>query len=195
MKTKSLMCVTCLAVSGLLTMSMAQDSSAANAAHTGKPKLSMADQKFVKDAAQGGMAEVELGNLAVQKASSDEVKKFGQRMVDDHSKANDKLKEVASQEGLTLPESPNAAQKATKTRLSKLSGDQFDKAYMNNMVKDHKQDVADFQKESSNGHDEAIKDFASQTLPTLQDHLKEARSIAPKATQARATGTMGASHQ
>ena len=91
-------------------------------------KMSMTDQKFVKEAAQGGMAEVELGQLAVQKASNQDVKKFGQRMVDDHGKANDKLKEIASIKGITLPASPDAKQKAMKERLSKLSGEQFDKA-------------------------------------------------------------------
>ena len=80
--------------------------------------LSPADKRFVKEAAQGGMAEVELGQLAVQKASSDDVKKFGQRMVDDHTKANDKLKEVASSEGITLPQGLNAKDEATKDRLS-----------------------------------------------------------------------------
>jgi putative membrane protein len=131
------------------------------------------------------MAEVELGQLAVQKASSDDVKKFGQRMVDDHSKANDKLKEVASNEGITLPAEPSAKQKATKMRLSKLSGDAFDKAYMKDMLQDHKQDVAAFQKESSTGKDSGIKNFASETLPTLQDHLKDAETITPKVTQAK----------
>jgi putative membrane protein len=147
--------------------------------------LSAADQKFVKEAAEGGMAEVELGRLAVEKASSDNVKKFGQRMVDDHSKANDKLKEIATSKGVTLPESPNAKQRATKARLEKLSGNEFDKAYMKDMLKDHKQDVADFQKESKTGKDSDVKNFASQTLPTLQDHLKNAESITPMVTQAR----------
>jgi putative membrane protein len=147
--------------------------------------LSASDQKFVKEAAEGGMAEVELGRLAVEKASSDNVKKFGQRMVDDHSKANDKLKELASSKGVTLPDAPNAKQKATKARLEKLSGDQFDKACMKDMLKDHKQDVAAFQKESNSGKDSDVKSFANQTLPTLQDHLKSAESITPTVTQAR----------
>ncbi|MGO8794705.1 MAG: DUF4142 domain-containing protein [Candidatus Sulfotelmatobacter sp.] len=142
--------------------------------------MSAADQHFVKSAAQGGMAEVELGQLAVEKASSPEVKKFGQRMVDDHTKANDQLKQVASEKNITLPETLDAKDEATKQKLSALSGDQFDRAYMSDMVKDHTQDVAEFRKESNGGQDEAVKNFASTTLPTLESHLKEARQIEPQ---------------
>ncbi|HEY6765570.1 MAG TPA: DUF4142 domain-containing protein [Candidatus Sulfotelmatobacter sp.] len=154
-------------------------SSASDSNMRSKNMLSTADKKFVQDAAQGGMAEVELGKLATEKASSEDVKKFGQRMVDDHRKANDQLKEVASSEGIQLPSKLSAKDEMTKSRLSKLSGEQFDKAYMADMVKDHKQDVADFQRESTSGKDPAVKDFASKTLPTLQDHLQEAQKLAP----------------
>jgi putative membrane protein len=145
-----------------------------------KSNLSLSDKKFVRDAAQGGMAEVELGKLATEKASSDDVKKFGQRMVDDHTKAADQLKQVASSEGIQLPQALSAKDKMTEERLSKLSGEQFDKAYMADMVKDHTQDVTEFQHESHSGKDAAVKNFASQTLPTLEDHLKQAKEIAPK---------------
>lgn len=165
------------------TDSMSDSShSQSSASMSSKPgsSLSLGDKKFVHDAAQGGMAEVELGKLATEKASSDDVKKFGQRMVDDHTKAGDQLKQVASSEGIQLPQGLSAQDKSTKERLAKLSGEQFDKAYMADMVKDHTQDVLDFQHESRSGKDPAIKDFASQTLPTLQDHLKQAKQIAPK---------------
>jgi putative membrane protein len=138
------------------------------------------DTAFVDKAARGGLAEVELGQLAVQKASSDDVKKFGQRMVDDHTKANDELKQVAAQEHMDLPQQMNAKDKATKARLEKLSGKQFDRAYMNNMVKDHQKDVTEFERESKMAKDPAVKGFAEQTLPTLREHLKEAEQIAPK---------------
>jgi putative membrane protein len=141
--------------------------------------LSASDKKFVLGAAKGGMAEVELGKLATEKAASDDVKKFGQRMVDDHTKANDQLKQVAQQEGIQLPTGLSSKDEMTKERLSKLSGAAFDKAYMNDMVNDHVKDVADFQKESTSGKDPAVKSFASQTLPTLQSHLQEAKRIAP----------------
>jgi len=168
-----------IAQSGSMSDSSNAQTSASMSSKSGS-NLSLGDKKFVHDAAQGGMAEVELGKLATEKASSDDVKKFGQRMVDDHSKAGDQLKQVASSEGIQLPQGLSAKDKATKERLSKLSGEQFDKAYMADMVKDHTQDVVGFQHESRSGKDPAVKDFASQTLPTLQDHLKQAKEIAPK---------------
>ncbi|PYV89048.1 MAG: hypothetical protein DMG90_12705 [Acidobacteria bacterium] len=108
------------------------------------------------------------------------MKKFGQRMVDDHSKANDQLKQLASSKGIDVPSELNAKDKATKERLSKLSGEQFDRAYMQDMVKDHTKDVSEFQHESKSGKDSEIKNFASQTLPTLQEHLTQAKTVASK---------------
>jgi putative membrane protein len=157
-----------------------QDSSKSASSASGSSQLSAADQTFVKKAAQGGMAEVELGKLATQKASSEDVKKFGQRMVDDHTKANDQLKQIAGNKGVTLPTDLNSKDQAMKERLSKLDGEKFDQAYMKNMVRDHTKDVSEFRKESTSGTDSDLKSFASQTLPTLEDHLKEAKNIAPK---------------
>jgi len=172
-----------LAQTGSMSDGSNSQSSASMSTKTGS-NLSASDKNFIRDAAQGGMAEVELGKLATERASSDDVKKFGQRMVDDHTKAGDQLKQVASGEGVQLPQGLSVKDKLTKERLSKLSGEQFDKAYMADMVKDHTQDVADFQRESQSGKDPAVKDFASQTLPTLQDHLKQAKEIAPKTPSA-----------
>jgi len=157
-----------------------QDSSKSASSASGSSQLSAADQTFVKKAAQGGMAEVELGKLATQKASSEDVKKFGQRMVDDHTKANDQLKQIAGNKGVTLPTDLDSKDQALKDRLSKLDGEKFDQAYMKNMVRDHTKDVSEFRKESTSGKDSDLKSFASQTLPTLEDHLKEAKNIAPK---------------
>ena len=145
------------------------------------------DSTFLKKAAQGGLAEVELGQLATQKASSEEVKKFGQRMVDDHTKANEQLNQVAAEKKMDLPQTLDAKDKATKARLETLSGEQFDKAYMRDMVNDHQKDVAEFEHESKMAKDPAIKSFAEQTLPTLREHLKEAEKIAPKQQQAERT--------
>ena len=131
-------------------------------------------------AAQGGMAEVELGQLAEQNASSQAVKDFGKRMVDDHSKANDQLKQLASQKGVGLPTGLDAKDQTTKDRLSKLQGDAFDKAYMQDMVMDHKKDVAEFKHESMSAQDPDLKSWAGETLPTLQSHLQEAEKIAPQ---------------
>jgi putative membrane protein len=140
-------------------------------------QLSPSDKQFVMKAAQGGLAEVQLGQLAAQNGNSDRVKQFGQRMVDDHSKANDQLKQVAQQKGVTIPTELSAKDQAEKDRLSKLKGDAFDRAYMKHMVMDHKTDVAEFQKEAKSGKDNDVKNFASQTLPILQDHLKEAQQV------------------
>jgi putative membrane protein len=135
------------------------------------------DQKFLREAAEGGLAEVELGKLATEKGSSEEVKKFGQRMMEDHTKANDELKQLASSKGVNLPDQLSTKDRLLKEHLSKLSGPNFDRSYMENMVKDHKKDVADFARESNGAKDPDVKQFASKTLPTLKDHLKEAEGI------------------
>jgi putative membrane protein len=134
-------------------------------------KMSSADTKFMKEAAMGGMEEVELGKLAAQKASDPNVKSFGQKMVDDHSKANDQLQQLATQKGVTLPTGMSTSQKNDMAKLDKLSGATFDKAYVSMMVKDHKKDVAEFKKESTSAKDSDLKSWAGTTLPTLQEHL------------------------
>ena len=134
--------------------------------------LSAADKKFATAAAQGGIAEVKLGELAAKQGSSEKVKEFGQKMVDDHGKANDDLKSVATGKGLTLPTEPNAEQKATMARLSKLHGAAFDSAYIKAMKMDHKMDVAAFKKESTTGKDSEIKGFATRTLQVVEGHYQ-----------------------
>jgi putative membrane protein len=120
---------------------------------------------------------VQLGQLAAQKASNPEVKAFGQQMVDDHSKANDKLKSVAAQENMSLPTTLDAKDQKLMTKLQGLSGPDFDRAYVKAMVKDHEEDVKEFQKEADKGKDPQIKNFASQTLPVLQQHLSKIQSL------------------
>lgn len=120
------------------------------------------------------------GKLAQNKASNEAFKDFGRRMVDDHSKANDHLKNLASQKNVSVPDSMNAKDQALYDRLSKLSGDQFDREYTRAMVKDHEEDVAQFRKESKAARDSDVHAFASQTLPTLQDHLNMARDNSAK---------------
>lgn len=135
------------------------------------------DHSFVKEAASGGMAEVKLGQLAEQNGSSKAVKEFGSRMVADHSKANDQLKEAASRDNINVPAAMSQKDQATYERLSKLSGREFDKAYAATMVKDHREDVAAFKKEATAGTNTGIKQFASETLPTLEEHLKMAEAM------------------
>lgn len=144
-------------------------------------KMSMsADSTFAMKAASGGLTEVTLGKMATEKASSQSVKDFGQKMVDDHTKANDELKSIASSKNMTLPTSPNAKDQATIDKMSKLSGKDFDKAYVKDMVMDHKTDITLFQKEANSGTDPDVKSFASKTLPTLQEHQKMINDIASK---------------
>src|SRR5205807_8479023 len=119
------------------------------------------DKKFVKDSALGGLTEVELGKLAAQKGSSDAVKQFGQRMVDDHSKANDQLKEVAGKSNIEVPAALDSKHQSRVDKLAKLSGPEFDKAYLKDQVKDHQRDVSDFKSEAQNGSDPNIKQFAT----------------------------------
>ncbi len=135
------------------------------------------DKKFVKEAALGGLTEVELGKLATQKASSEQVKQFGQKMIDDHTKANDQLKEAASKDNIPVPDTLDAKHQSQVDKLSKLSGEQFDKAYIKNQVKDHETDVREFSAEAQGGSDPNIKAFASSTLPVLQQHLDMVKNL------------------
>jgi putative membrane protein len=136
-----------------------------------------ADSEFAKKAAQGGMAEVKLGNLAASQGADPKIKEFGQRMITDHSKANDALQAAAKEENISLPEQPSKQQQAEADRLAKLHGAAFDKAYAKLMLEDHKKDVAEFKKEANSGKDSAVKSFASATLPKLEEHLRMAPDL------------------
>jgi len=136
------------------------------------------DASFFKQAAEGGMFEVDAGNLAQQKSSNQAVKDFGAMMVKDHTAANQKLQSIAASKNITLPTSASMKQMATKGKLDVLSGDTFDKSYIKSQVAAHEQTVALFQKEIATGKDPDAKAFASQTLPTIRAHLKAIRSIA-----------------
>jgi putative membrane protein len=146
----------------------------------GAAQMPTTAKDFVEDAARDGAAEVALGKLAVAQAESRDVKQFGQRMVDDHTKANQELTSIASTKGITVPSQPNAKQKATMDRLSKLSGAEFDRAYMQEMMKDHDHAVAAFRTFSERGDDPELKQFAEKTLPTLQEHERLAETTAGK---------------
>jgi len=164
---------------------------------TAKTGGAASDKMFVTKAAEGGLAEVQLGQLAADHASSEDVKKFGQRMVSDHGKANDELKTLAQQKNITLPTELGAKDKALHDRLEKLSGAAFDRAYMQHMLTDHRKDVNEFKHESTIGKDPDVKAWASKTLPTLEEHLKQAedttKAVGTSGTATRATkkGTRG----
>src|SRR5437773_7993569 len=135
------------------------------------------DYKFALEAAQGGLLEVKMGELAKQKGSHPTVQQFAQRMVIDHAKANDELQKIATQKGATIPTELTRREEAQLEHLQKLSGNDFDKAYADRMVKDHKKDIKEFQDAAKNCEDADLKNFASTTLPILQDHGKMAEQM------------------
>ena len=138
------------------------------------------DLAFMNDAAPGGMAEVELGKMAASKAQNAEVKAFGQKMVEDHSKAGEELKQLAAQKKVALPPDVMPAHKQLMEKLSKLSGADFDKGYVMAMVEAHEKDVAAFENVSKTAADADVKAFATKTLPTLKMHLEMIKAMAGK---------------
>lgn len=134
------------------------------------------DTDFAVDAADAGMLEVQLGQLAVSNASSPQVKQFGQMMVDDHTKANDELKALASELNYSLPASLSDKSMKVYNKLAEKSGTDFDKAYIDQMVDDHKDVLDKFKKEADNGKEARLKQWASEKIPALQHHLELAES-------------------
>jgi putative membrane protein len=145
---------------------------------TAQQELSAQDRKFMTEAAQGGMMEVQAGQMASEKAQSAAVKEFGRRMVQDHGKANAQLEQTAGSLGLTLPKELSADHRQHMDKLSRLTGAAFDAEYMKHMVHDHQKDVAAFEKQAEGGGNPALRSFAQQTLPTLREHLKLAQQLA-----------------
>ncbi|HEU5295149.1 MAG TPA: DUF4142 domain-containing protein [Burkholderiaceae bacterium] len=162
---------------GALAQTRATPSDVAAQPKAGGTKLTSNDRKFLVDAAMGGMAQVESGRLAQQKAASNLVKQFGGRMMTDHGQANDELQQIAESKGVTLPTEPDPSTRKELDKLANLSGAAFDREYMARMLADHRKDVAEFKKASESAKDGEIKAFASKTLPTLEDHLKQAQSL------------------
>jgi putative membrane protein len=162
--------LTCTAVAG-------QEPSSRQAQNPAGAKSANADSVFMRTAAMDGLAEVEHGRLAAQNASAADVKQFAQRMVDDHSKANEELKGLASQKNVTLPTELDQKHRAMQDKLAKLKGAAFDRAYMSHMVMAHQQAVALFQREAKAGKDPDVKAWAAKTLPVLEEHHKSARTV------------------
>lgn len=138
------------------------------------------DGKFVIEAASGGMMEVALGRLAGERATSQEVKNFGQRMVQDHGQANTRLIQIAADRGITLPQKMITEHQKHYDQLARLSGADFDRQYMSHMLKDHQKDVKSFEQQAESGSDPSLKTFAQQTLPTLREHLQLAEQVAAR---------------
>jgi putative membrane protein len=136
------------------------------------------DRMFVSKAMQGSMAEVQLAQLTLQKSSNDQVKQFAQRMIDDHTKLNEQMKPVAEQVGVTAPDQISKNDRKTIAKLQGLSGSAYDQAYIKDMVKDHKQDLSQFQTEASSGQDQTVKDAANQGSKVIAQHLQMAQQLA-----------------
>jgi putative membrane protein len=148
-----------------------------NGAQTaGQP--SPVDRMFVTKAMQGSMAEVQLGQLTLQKSNNQQVKEFAQRMIDDHTKLNEQMKPVAQQLGVAPPNQVSKNDRKTMAKLQALSGPAYDQAYIKDMVKDHKQDLNDFQMEASSGQDQTVKDAATQGSKVIAQHLQMAQQMA-----------------
>jgi putative membrane protein len=162
------------------TMSTDTASTTSSTLSSAATSLSHDDQEFLTKTAEGGMAEVDLGNLAAQSAAAADVKTFASQMVTDHSKANDELKQLATQKSFTLPAEPNQEQKDLKAKLAAKSGKEFDKDYMKAMVDDHEKVVKAFENAAANAGDADVKAWAAKTLPTLQHHLEMAKATEKK---------------
>jgi putative membrane protein len=139
-------------------------------------KLSDVDQRFLKEAIEGDLAQISTGKLAQEKGQSQETKQFGQMLEQDHSQHLLKAKDTAQQMGFVAPAEPNAKQKKMYDQVSKPSDGQFDKHFADDMVKDHKQDIEKYEKEAKSKG--PLADFAQETIPTLQKHLQTAESVA-----------------
>jgi putative membrane protein len=159
---------------------MTKDKAQDHMKHSADKMAHHQDHEFFMKAAEGGIAEVELGQLALKQASSEDVKQFAQLMVDEHSKANEELKGLAASKSIPLPADAGKKNKETLDKLAKLSGAEFDREFMKVMVKDHNMAVALFEKQAKNGKDGEAKAWAEKTLPALREHQSKAREVADK---------------
>ena len=135
------------------------------------------DREFANKAATGGLAEVELGRIAAQRATRPSVRSFGERMVTDHGRSSAELAGLARSKGIEVPTALELSQQAMRDRLSALSGNDFDRAYMSEMVRDHTEDIALFERAAETSTDPDLKAWATQSLPVLREHLALARQV------------------
>jgi len=153
------------------------------------PQMSRADMNFMKEAATGGMAEVELGKLAQQNAQSDDVKQFGARMVEDHGAAGNELTTLAGNKGVRLPEQLDAKHAQLRDKLARLRGAEFDRTYMREMTKDHDKDLKAFRRQAQSASDPDLKQFAAKTAGVIEQHDKMAHDIG------QSLNAVGSSHR
>lgn len=161
------------------TMANSVSNAVAGAANSVSGATTSSPESFMKDAAQGGMAEVRMGELAAKNAKDPEIKKFGQMMVTDHGAAGKDLEALAKTKNVTLPTDIGSHQ-ATYDKLSKMTGDDFDRYYVEQMVGDHEGDLKEFQKQAQNSSDADVKAFAAKGAQMIQKHLDAIKAIQAK---------------
>jgi putative membrane protein len=157
-------------------------------AQAGQQQLAEQDLEFARKAAEGGLKEVRLGELAQQQAASEQVQQFGERMVEDHGKANEQLMQIADAKGIELPQELSQEAQQLYDELQQKSGAEFDQAYMDEMVSDHQKDVESFSEFAASGQDQELVQFATETLPVLEQHLEMAEQISEQAVAAAGSG-------
>jgi putative membrane protein len=135
-----------------------------------RSRASKTDMEFVRKAAMSDMAEIQMGQIALERASHADVKAFAQRMVDDHTKSSQELMQIVQSKNMTLPTEPDRKMQQMAERMRRMSGNEFDRHYMDHMVGDHKKAVELFERQSERGTDPELKAFAARTLPTLREH-------------------------
>lgn len=179
-----------LLVSGLMLLpgyaqsSKSQSGKSQSSQQQAGSKLSATDRTFLKKAAEGNMAEVEMGKLGQQKGTSSQVKQLADRLVNDHQQNQQTLQSLAQKEGATLPTSVAPNHQALKARLEKLNGAAFDKAFATEAVREHHKDIAEFKRAQSSTKNPDVKNYAAQTLPKLQEHLQLAQTAGGAAAPA-----------
>ncbi len=168
----------------------------------GRSNLSGQEKNFVMDAARSSMAEKELSDLAEQKARNESVKDLAREIKDEHTQAVDKLQQIASNKNVSLPSDVSRSDRTIIDRLQKLSGEEFDKEYMRQTVKEHQRDVENYRQQAKSAKDEDVKEYAQNTLPTLEQHLDRARQVSESigiettgTSMRRGAGQMGETHQ
>ncbi len=178
---RAILCTTILSTAALVapaaTALGAPQGSAASADHAVHAQLAKEDRDFFDEAAQGGLLEVKLGQLVVKQGASEDVKHFAQRMIDDHTKLNQRLTELGQKEGLSPPAELDKKHQEKLDKLGHLAGTKLDQEYMSDMVSDHEADVKAFEKAAKDAKDAGLKLFAGSSLPLLNEHLTQAKQI------------------
>jgi putative membrane protein len=156
--------------------------------------LTASDQVFIKKAAEGNLAEMQMGQLGQQKATDPDVRRLADELVSEHDRNQKQIQSLAQQSGVTLPTSLSAEDRAEKERLEKLSGAEFDREFASHMASEHQRDIAEFQKQASTTKDPSVKSYAESTLPTMQKHLQMAETATGQSSEGHHEHSLQDSH-